>query len=166
MIEDLGWCINSYGQVEYVLGDLVWHALELPEYANLAGHFPLSLQGRIKYLLEIFSIEGRLSPYATDVRLLMERLVELSEPRHMFAHGHCTFLSTPSGDAAMLFRRFIPPTTKGGAVTKYEGLVRPASLREARCAWTLFASSAQRIFARLYLELGLEDPGVARSSVE
>jgi hypothetical protein len=157
MIEDLGWCLNSYGQIEYLIGDLVWQAWRLPAYGSLSAQVPMGLEKRIIHLEKIFALEGPLSPYADSLRLLIGRLRQLSQPRHMFAHGHCTFLFTKKGEAAMQFRRFLPPDSKG-RVEKYVGQVRPETLRAARQAWCRFASSAQRIIGSIYIELELEQP--------
>lgn len=157
MIEDLGWCLNSYGQVEYLIGDLVWQAWRIPAYRALAAQVPMGLEKRIKHLEKVFEVEGPLSRHAGDLRLLIERLRQLSEPRHMFAHGHCTFVMTKKGEAAMHFRRFLPPDDKG-RVEKYLGQVRPEALRTAREAWCRFASSAQRIIGAIYVDLNFERP--------
>lgn len=157
MIEDLGWCLNSYGQVEYLIGDLIWQAWHLPAYQGLSAQVPMALEKRIRHLEKIFDVEGPLSPHAHDLRLLVERLRQLSQPRNMFAHGHCTFVFTKDGEAAMNFRRFLPPDSKG-QVEKYLGQVRPQTLRVARQAWCRFASSAQRIIGAIYVDLSLERP--------
>lgn len=157
MIEDLGWCLNSYGQVEYLVGDLIWQGWRLPEYRHLAKQVPMGLEKRIRHLDAIFETDGPLSPHVDNLRLLIGRLQSLSQPRNMFVHGHCTFLITPKGEAAMQFRRFLPPDDKG-KVEKYLGQVRPEALREARLAWCRFASTAQRIIGAIYLDVGLEAP--------
>lgn len=157
MIEDLGWCLNSYGQVEFLLGDLLWHAWRLPHYHSLSAQVPMGLEKRVKHLEKIFDVEGPLSPHADNLRILIGRLRELSQPRHMFAHGHCTFVFTKQGEAAMNFRRFLPPNAKGH-VEKYVGQVRPETLRIARQAWCRFASSAQRIIGSIYVDLQFERP--------
>lgn len=77
----------------------------------------------------------------------------------MFVHGHCTFVMTPKGEAAMHFRRFLPRDDRG-RVEKYLGQVRPEALRMARAAWCRFASSAQRIIGAVYADLDLESPEV------
>ncbi|MGR4866808.1 hypothetical protein [Caulobacter sp. LARHSG274] len=158
MISDLGWCINSYGQIEYLVADLLWHAWKMPNYSALSRKLPMGLDGRAKLLRQLLTHPGPLTPYSADLGLLMDRLDQLSEPRHMFVHGHTTFVHTPTGDAALMFRRFIPPE-KGGDWTKYEGIVRPVQLREARQLWCIFASTAQRIIGSVYVELGLEKIG-------
>lgn len=157
MIEDLGWCLNSYGQVEYLIGDLLWQAWRLPAYRSLSAQVPMGLEKRIKHLEKVFDVDGPLSPHADDLRLLVERLRQLSQPRHMFAHGHCTFVFSKQGEAAMNFRRFLPPNGKG-EVEKYLGQVRPQALCVARQGWCRFASSAQRIIGAIYVDLGLERP--------
>ncbi|KRA66018.1 hypothetical protein ASD79_01680 [Caulobacter sp. Root655] len=166
MIADLGWCINSYGQIEYLVADLLWHAWQMPEYSKFARMLPMGLDQRAKLLRQLLTEAGPLSAHATDLNLLMGRLDELSEPRHMFVHGHTTFLHTAGGDAAFMFRRFVPPE-KGGDWTKYEGIVRPAQLGIARQLWCVFASTAQRIIGNIYVELELEKDrsgGVTRAT--
>lgn len=157
MIEDLGWCLNSYGQVEYLIGDLLWQAWRIPAYKSLSAQVPMGLEKRIRHLEKIFDVEGPLSLHAHDLRLLVDRLRQLSQPRHMFAHGHCTFVFTKRGEAAMIFRRFLPPDPNG-QVEKYLGQVRPQTLRVARQAWCRFASTAQRIIGAIYVDLGFERP--------
>lgn len=161
MIEDLGWCLNSYSQVEYLIGDLVWQAWDLPAYVALKqSAFPLVLENRIKALEVVLLADGPYRQHGYNLRGLITRLRQLSEPRHMFAHGHTAFARTPDGACFMIFRRFLPPHGKGGRVTKYEAAVRPETLRVARESWCRFASTAQRIIGAIYLDLGLEDPGI------
>ena len=162
MILDLGWCINSYGQIEYLVADLLWHAWQMPDYHASSRMLPPGLDRRAKWLRQLLTQPGPLAPYSVDLGLLMDRLDQLSEPRHMFVHGHTTFVHTQTGDAAFMFRRFVPPE-KGGDWTKYEGVVRPAQLREARQLWCMFASSAQRIIGNIYVELALEKIGPAEA---
>lgn len=160
MVEDLGWCLNSYGQIEFLFGDVLWSAISMDEYREVAGDFPHGLDKRAQRLRKVLASPGRLSPYAADLLLLLERLEELSEPRHLFAHGHCTFVYTPNGDAGMIIRRFVPPRRgTGGKHERIELLVRPHDLREARYLWCTFASTAQRIIGSMYLDLGLEQIG-------
>lgn len=157
MIEDLGWCLNSYGQIEYLMGDLLWYAWQMPEYSDRAWQVPMMFEKRVRNLEELLKLPGPLAPYCRDIQLLIGRLRELSEPRHMFAHGHCEVVYTPQGDYGMMFRRFLPPDEKK-QVHKYEGIVRPNQLHIARLSWTRFASSAQRIIGSLYVDLDLENP--------
>lgn len=158
MVSDLGWCLNSYGQIEFLFGDVVWHAARLPEYEAVAKPFPHGLDNRLDRLGRLLAMPGRLAPYADDLRLLTGRLRHLSESRHLFVHGHCTFVFTKAGDAAMIFRRFKPPA-KGGEYQRVEEMVRPASLQHARFLWCVFASTAQRIIGSMYVDLGLEEIG-------
>ncbi len=159
MVADRGWCVNSFASVEYLFGDLIWQLRGVPEYSSILSgeELPLSLGGRIKKLLEILGTGGPISPYEDDIRQTITEMEALSAARQYFAHGHCTFLHTPGGDAAMMFRRFVPPP-KGGKVSKEAILVRPAEFKEARNRWTSFSMWAQNVFARIYDELGLEDP--------
>lgn len=158
MVQDLGWCINSYSQLEYLAADMLWIAWDLPEYLHLNRPLSQGLDGRIAHLRLLFDAPGRLQPHRDDVLLLLDRLKELSEPRHLFVHGHTQFVYTPGGDAALFFRRFVPPP-KGGEWTKIERIVRPEQLRHARWVWCVLASTAQRIIGDIYIDLGLEDPG-------
>lgn len=157
MTADLGVCLSAYGRIEYLFGDIIWNAWLLEEYAHLAKQHPSGPDNRIREMERIFAAPGRLENYGPDIAPLWERLKELSEGRHYFAHGHTTFFHTPGGDAAMLFRRFVPPP-KGGAVTKNEIWVRPANLALAASVWSLFSASAQRIIATMYKEQGFEGP--------
>lgn len=160
MVTDLGYCLCSYGRVEYLIGDLVWHGRSMEEYANAAeGQFPISMAARIRCLTAMLAVEGPFSPWAEDLHLLMVRLEQLEEPRHLFVHGHTSFYYTPAGDAGMMFRTFLAPARGGGRpAEKYEGLVRPASLAEAKFAWTVFAATAQNVARDIYLTLELVEP--------
>lgn len=164
MVNDLGWCLNSYGQIEYLFGDIIWHAASMDEYRATALPFPNGLSDRAKRLRKLLAQPGRLDPYAQNIGLLIGRLEQLSEPRHLFVHGHTTFVYTSSGDAGMLFRRFVPPL-KGGAWTRVELLVRPEALHHGRILWCLFASTAQRIIGSMYLDLGIEEVGALKGEI-
>lgn len=157
MIENIGWCLNSYGQIEYLIGDLVWQAWQLEPYRHLAAQMPMAFEKRIRHLDRLFEVDGPLSPYETDLKLLIDRLRALGQPRHMFAHGHCTFVTGPDGAPAMIFRRFLPPDDCG-QVLRYRGRVTPESLEIARQQWARFASSAQRVIGSMYVDLGLSLP--------
>ncbi len=136
----------------------------MDEYQAIAQPFPNGLDNRAKRLRMLLANPGRFDPYAENLLLLIGRLEQLSEPRHLFVHGHTTFLYTPSGDAGMLFRRFVPPP-KGGVWTRVEKLVRPEALHHGRILWCLFASTAQRIIGSMYLDLGIQEVGVMKGEI-
>ena len=159
MVSDLGFCLIGYGRVEFLFGDLVWHGRQMPEYvATVKRDFPISLSGRLRDLRAMLELPGPYSPWADHLKLLMVRLEQLEEPRHLFVHGHTSFYYTPSGDAAMYFRTFVGPPKGGGTPAKrHLSMVRPKSLAQAKFAWTVFAATAQDIIRDIYLTLGFED---------
>lgn len=158
MINDQGWCLASFARVEYLIGDLVWLGREMPEYAEAAGRqFPMSLGGRQRTLRAMLATTGPFSPYGEELEMLLDRLDQLEEPRHMFVHGFTSFISTPAGDAAMEFRTFLEPPKGGGRpASRYTGIVRPASLNHARFLWTVFAGTFVDTTRRIYVHLGIE----------
>lgn len=158
MVNDQGWCLASFARVEYLIGDLVWLGRDMPQYAQVAGRqFPMSLGGRQRTLRAMLATIGPFSLFREELELLLDRLNELEEPRHMFVHGFTSFISTPTGDAAMEFRTFLEPPKGGGRpARRYTGIVRPASLSHARFLWTVFAGTFVDTTRRIYSHLGLE----------
>ena len=129
----------------------------MPEYATVAGRqFPMSLGGRQRTLRAMLANAGPFSPYAEELELLLGRLDQLEQPRHMFVHGFTSFISTPTGDAAMEFRTFLEPPKGGGKpASRYTGIVRPASLSHARFLWTVFAGTFVETTRQIYSHLDL-----------
>lgn len=161
MITDLGWCTAAYGRIEWLFGDIVWRALEDPAYAHLIGKgFPVMPASRLSRLKDILAAPGPLETFADDLLLLVRRLEELQHSRHLFTHGHSLFAYTASGQAALQFRRFVPPPSgsKGQKVTRFEANVSPAALRNARTVWSIYSGTAMIIIAEAYEDLGWPMP--------
>jgi len=160
MMMDRGWLVNSYAQVEFLLGDLIWQLRSFPEYSTELHAFPLSLDGRVARVTEFCQRDGPLRAHSNDILPLFDRLAQLDEGRQFFVHGYCAFYSTPAGDMAMQFRRFVPPAKgeKKGPVRRKDLIVRPAELAAARDRWALFADTSMKIFRGVYQALRLEEP--------
>jgi hypothetical protein len=160
MVADRGWCINSFAQVEYLLGDLLWQAASMPEYAAAAVPFPLNADKRAEKVRELLELSGPFEAYGADLREIVERWESLREGRLFFAHGYASFFSTPAGDALMQIRRFVPPPkgSKGAQMGRDVLRVRPAELAEARRVWAKLANDAALLFHRIHEDLGLERP--------
>ena len=158
MVADRGWCMTSFASIEYLLGDLVWQAANLPAYSSVAVPFPVSADGRAKKVRELLEVAGPLDPYRQPLLEVLQQWETLQEGRLYFAHGHTAFFYTRDGAALMQFRRFVQPPrgSRGQPVTRDVLHVRPAELAEARRIWTELSQRATDLFLRIQTELGLE----------
>ncbi len=101
-----GWIANGYAQVEYLLGDIIIKAFELPEYAELVVRLPHKITNRIDLIEKILATDGFFTPFADEIRWIIEAFILRHETRNILAHGFCTILYTPNEGVGFEFRKW------------------------------------------------------------
>ena len=101
-----GWISNGYAQVEYLLGDIITQAAEMPEYEVTRARLPHRLEKRIAKVREILEIEGIFSAYRDEISSIIAGFEVHHETRNLLAHGFCTAYHTPDGDFGLEFRKW------------------------------------------------------------
>jgi hypothetical protein len=154
-IKDRGWIINSFAQVEFLLGDLIVRSRRYPEYEELTTAMPWSLDGRIARLRSMCAVQGPLSRYAPELLRALAAIEEAKDQRHLLAHGFCiALIGTPGGRVVLQFRRFNP---KMGDPSNIDvELISPEEMHQRRLRWSHFAGEVVHFFSIIYDELGLE----------
>ncbi|WP_374612857.1 hypothetical protein [Sphingorhabdus sp.] len=101
-----GWIANGYAQVEYLLGDIIVRAFEMPEYAELVVRLPHKITNRIELIEKILEVEGFFTPFSDEIRGIIESFILRHEIRNILAHGFCTILHTPNEEVGFEFRKW------------------------------------------------------------
>lgn len=153
-----GWLINAFAQIEFLLGDIPCRAWELAEFSKLKRPISMGVGNRLKDMRTLLKSGGSMAPFACELEPLLDRFERFENVRHFMTHGFCSFDFTPSGDAAMRFRRYVPPA-KGGTAELLELYMRPQELRDAHDEWAALASSFVLTASLIYARLGLEEVG-------
>lgn len=109
-----GWIANSYAQIEFLLGDLIVRCREFPQYAVHTETVSHSAAKRVAKVRRMLEIDGPLMQFAGDLNDVLDGFEQNQDLRNLLAHGFCTFLHTPSGDAGFLFRKFDRPPADAG----------------------------------------------------
>ena len=104
--EHRGWISNSFAQVEYLLGDLIVRCRQFPEYDDQTKTVSHSASTRVSKVTAMLKIDGPLTPFADELREVMEAFSSNQEVRNLLAHGYCEFHYTPTDDAGLVFRKF------------------------------------------------------------
>lgn len=156
MIEDRGWILNSYAQLEFLAADLIVKSRKFREYKELLDKpVDFGIANRVARIQQLCQY-GPLKQHADAILPLLDRVLKLEETRHYFTHGFMSVHIQRDGKAmAMHLRRYVPPK-KGELETRGELLVFPEQLADERARWLVFAQSAVLIFRDVYAALGLE----------
>ena len=101
-----GWVANGYAQVEYLLGDIIVKALEMPEYGELPKRLPHGAPKRIKRVNKILEVEGFFSKFEDQLKWILEAFEAHHETRNLLAHGFCTIHHTPEEEVGFEFRKW------------------------------------------------------------
>jgi hypothetical protein len=101
-----GWIANAYAQIEFLLDDLILRCRAFPEYVADTAKFPHSATERVCCVRKILQKDGPLTPFAADLRSVVDRFGERHDTRNLLAHGFCEYLFTPSGDAGLRFQKW------------------------------------------------------------
>ncbi|MGR4862977.1 hypothetical protein [Caulobacter sp. LARHSG274] len=159
-----GWLINSFAQVEFLLGDIVCRAWELPEFVSLRRPIPMGVGNRLAALRELLEFGTSMDSFKGQIEIALTEFERFEEVRHFLTHGFCSFDVTGAGDAAMRFRRYIPPK-KGGSSELLELYMLPQELRDAAGQWTTFANDFVALSSQVYAQFKLEDVGPSAKRV-
>lgn len=101
-----GWFVNSYAQIEYLLGSFIVTSIGMAEYASLGTDLPHRPKGRIERVRSIATIDGPLRNYADFMLYIVNRFEGWEETRNLLAHGFCEFVFTAEGDRGMRFQKW------------------------------------------------------------
>lgn len=152
-----GWIINSYAQIEFLLGHLIVAAATLPEYAHLPRRLPRNLERRAEAIFEISS-SGPYAPFKPRLNAVLQKLgmEDIDTVRHLLVHGLCIFYATPTGDMAVKFQRFVPSAGGKPAGLKSQLFTRN-DLQNYRTRWVAIAQEAVVLFEEITLTLKIAD---------
>ena len=149
-----GWITNSFAQVEFLLGDLVWRCRHFPEYSDLKVIKPSdNVSELLKGVKSMTNSPGPLIRYADDLKLLIARLESNSATRNLLAHGFCEYLMTPSGDAAFKFQKWQRGSDRGDD----DLIIREFRLSDLEAEREVFVNLAQDalgLFLRTHTDFG------------
>jgi hypothetical protein len=101
-----GWITNAYAQIEFLLGDLILRCRAFPEYGTETASFTHSAPKRARQVRRMLQKAGALKPFAAELTSIIVRFEERHETRNLLAHGFCTYLCTPGGDAGLQFQKW------------------------------------------------------------
>ena len=101
-----GWFVNSYAQVEYLLGAFIVTSMGIQHYQELGFDLPHRARGRINRIRKIVSLGGPLAVCDPLLEHVIGRFEKLESTRNLLAHGFCKYLLGPNGERAMRFKRW------------------------------------------------------------
>ena len=153
-----GWLINSFAQIEFLIGDLPCRAWEIPEYAEMKQPVSIVAKNRMKQTRSLLEAPGPLASYAERLVPLLDRFERYDQARNFIAHGFCSFDFVPrTREVAMRFRCYVP--RKGQPPELLELYMLPGELGAARDEWVPIAEQVVAICHEIYLRFGLENGG-------
>jgi hypothetical protein len=147
-----GWILNGYAQVEYLLGDIIRLANQMPEYEPCHARLPHRVEKRIAKVRELLQFEGALTKHRDEILWIIEAFEASQQTRHMLAHGFCTAFHTPEGDFGLQFRKW---HREGDADSEVIRMFRLVDLEYERAQFTDVADRALLLSQNLHKELGL-----------
>ena len=148
-----GWIANSYAQIEFMLGDLLLRCRTMPEYAAEANKpFSHSAPKRVAGVRRLLEMDGPLSPFAPELLAILSRFEEGHGTRNLLAHGFCTFLHTPDGDAALQFAKW--HRHEGRDDARLVRAFRLSDLMNEKSAFVALADEAGRLLLTMHRQLG------------
>ena len=101
-----GWIANGYAQVEYLLGDIITKAFQMPEYVAISERLPHRVEKRISKVRQIIEIDGFFARYRDQIDRVIVAFEAHHQTRNLLAHGFCTAYHTPDGDFGLEFRKW------------------------------------------------------------
>lgn len=150
-----GWIVNSFAQVEYLLGDLILRCRAYPEYVDHTQTLPHGAADRISRVRIILRREGPLAQDAADITAILDHLAAQQDTRNLLVHGFSTVLHT-TREVGFHFQKFHrqPDRQDARLVRTFtlEGLTRE---RDDQAA---FATLALDKFQVLHRRLGWVGP--------
>jgi hypothetical protein len=157
MMENRGWLINTYCQVEFLLADLIVKCRKFEGYSDLSKlQLPFGLNNRIQRVRDLAAADPLLK-YREQLEALFSGLLEKEEVRHFFAHGYSVINITTDGKEVGLYvKRYLQPK-KGEGEKLSDLMVTPAELEEAQVKWSKYGEDANALFKAIYADLGFDD---------
>jgi hypothetical protein len=101
-----GWILNGYAQIEYLLGDIILKAYDMPEYIHLKKRLPNQTGKLIELVNKILAIEGFFSQYKDEINLIIDGLEFSKQVRDLLAHGFCSIIHDKKGVIVFQFRKW------------------------------------------------------------
>jgi len=149
-----GWIANAYAQIEFLLGDLILRCRAFPEYEVETGSFTHSAVKRVRQVRRMLQKAGRLEPFAAELTSIIDRFEERHETRNLLAHGFCTYLCTPSGDAGLQFQKWHRQDDRDDA--RLIRCFRLPDLAIEEDSLVALSGEASRLFQRMHRHFGWE----------
>ena len=147
-----GWILNGYAQVEYLLGDIIRLANDMPEYEACHARLPHRVEKRIAKVREILRNKGFFLEHEVEILWTIDAFEASQSTRHFLAHGFCTVYHTPTGDFGLEFRKWHRDGDKDSELKKTFRLV---DLEYERAQFTHVAERALALSQSIHAELGL-----------
>lgn len=151
-----GWIVNSFAQVEFLLGDLILRCREFPAYEEHTRTLPHGASDRIARVRTILNRSGPLDPDANDILAILDHLAAQQDTRNLLVHGFATALHTSSEEMGFHFQKFHRQPGRHDA-----RLIRTFTLdglRREREDQTAFAEAAVGRFQAMHRRMGWEGP--------
>ena len=151
-----GWISNSYAQVEFLLGDLIWRCRAFPEYSEQTKTISHSATKRVKKVRAMLEIEGPLTASAQKLGSVLDAFELNHDLRNLLAHGFCEFQPMPAGDPKFAFRKFErgKPELGEDDAQLVQRFFRIIDLRYHKEQLVAEASHAVLVFGELHHRLG------------
>lgn len=154
-----GWVVNSFAQVEYLIGDLILRCCAFTEYEEHTRTLPHGAADRIRKTTAMLTSPGPLDPDADDIRAVLEQLAARQDIRNLLVHGFCTIVHTPAGELGFHFQKFHRHPDRQDA-----RLIRTFTLEQLhneRDGQAVFATAALQLFAGIHDRFGWIGPVAA-----
>jgi len=149
-----GWIANAYAQIEFLLGDLILRCRAFPEYEAETATFTHSVDKRVGKVRRMLQKAGRLEPFAAELTSIVDRFEERREIRNLLVHGFCTYLCTPSGDAALQFQKWHRQPDRDDA--RLRKCFRLCDLAAEEDSLVALSGEASRLFQRMHKHFAWE----------
>ncbi|RYF09738.1 MAG: hypothetical protein EOO77_23105 [Oxalobacteraceae bacterium] len=151
-----GWLVNSFAQVEYLLGDLILQCQKFPCYDEHTKTLPHGANTRIERVRAILKISGPLDSDADDLAAILDHLGRQQDTRNLLVHGFTTALYTATGAVGLHFQKFHrQPDRQDARLVKTFTL---SNLLKERDEQGKFAKAAVDRFQAVYDRLGWHGP--------
>ena len=148
-----GWVSNAYAQVEYVLGDILMRAKDMPEYEGVVGRLPHGAPKRVKKVKALLEKEGFFTQHSVRLEALVAAFEEYHEIRNLLAHGFCTIYHTPDRDVGFEFRKW--HRSEDDEDTEIREMFRIIDLRYHEAQLTPLAEEATALLREIHVALGI-----------
>jgi len=150
-----GWVANGYAQVEYLLGDIIMKALDMPEYGELPKRLPHGAPKRIERVNKVLEIEGFFSKFEEELIWILEAFGAHHETRNLLAHGFCSIYHTPEEDVGFEFRKWHRDDEHGDVEIKKT--FKLVHLEYEKTQLIEVSSRSLKLSRQIHEELGLID---------